>query len=154
MTVATGNVESNSKNQGKGAVELSRGVCPEGGSYGVASTLIYGVQWDAALKFINNELFRRDSTNMGWYNNNNSSNSSHKTGIDLGINAANKIKNIYDMAGNMSEWTMEAYGTANRLARGGRYSWGGSFGPASNRFTYSIIDIQSFLGFRVGLYIK
>ena len=154
MTVATGNVENNSKNQGKGAVELSRGVCPEGGSYGVASTLVYGVQWDAALKFINNELFIRDSSNMGWYNNYSSVNPNHKTGINLGINAANKTKNIYDMAGNMGEWTMEAGSIGQRMVRGGWYDGGAAFRPVSSRSSWQPYGVGSNGGFRVALYIK
>ena len=30
-------------------------------------------------------------------------------------------KNIYDLAGNCMEWTMESYGTSARIRRGGNY---------------------------------
>ena len=30
-------------------------------------------------------------------------------------------KNIYDLAGNVLEWTMEAYGASYRVVRGGSY---------------------------------
>ena len=50
MTKATGEVTFDGYNQGKGAVELSRDLYKN--SVSVASTLCYGVQWDAALKFI------------------------------------------------------------------------------------------------------
>lgn len=32
-----------------------------------------------------------------------------------------KVKNIYDLAENIWEWTLEAYGSNNRIKRGGRY---------------------------------
>ena len=38
-----------------------------------------------------------------------------------GYNEMYKVKNIYDLAGNIWEWTLEAYGTNNRIKRGGRY---------------------------------
>ena len=62
-------------------------------------------------------------------------------------------KNIYDLAGNCQEWTMEALNGYARVIRGGYYlddtpvsvrSYG-----SSNPDNYS-----SGYGFRIGLYIK
>ncbi len=72
----------------------------QGKTVGVVSTLIYGGQWDATLKFFNNEEYRKDSTGKGNYS---------STLIKTGSNENYKIKNIYDMAGNADEWTMEGY---------------------------------------------
>ena len=60
-------------------------------------------------------------------------------------------KNIYDLAGNCLEWTMEAYGTNSRVIRGGYYNYtypvsGRDYDdPAYNNGNYS---------FRPTLYIK
>ena len=164
MTSASGDVTYNSNNQGKGAVELARSIYPESDNYGVVSTLCYGVEWDAIIKFLSdvqnttvipNVPYIQDSTNMGWYSNNyNSGNASYKTGIDVGANAANKVKNIYDMAGNMCEWTMEAYYATTRVARGGGYVYSASGRPVSNRGNTEPTYANTYYGFRLALYIK
>ena len=162
MTSTSGNILYNGKDQGKGAVELSRCVYPENSNNGVVSTLIYGVQWDAAISFLSdvqnegqNKPYIVVSINMGWYDNNKSSNSQHKTGIDIGENAANKVKNIYDIGGNILEWSMEAYGGNNtRIYRGGYYFNNINNGPASNR-SYSSPNVATeYNGFRIALYLK
>ena len=43
--------------------------------------------------------------------------------------------NIYDLAGNVFDWTMEAYDTYDRVYRGGGYSDNGTYDPARNRNT-------------------
>ena len=145
-----------------GAVELSRSVYPESSDYTVVSTLIYGVEWDAAIKFlsdvqnpdgIKSNIYIYDSTNMGWYGIINSPNEYHRTGIDLN-GSKNKTKNIYDMAGNLGEWTMEAHLTDKRVVRGGDANYTGKFFPASIRMGYTTIQSASLLGFRVALYLK
>ena len=45
-------------------------------------------------------------------------NPNHLTGIDVDSNASNKVKNIYDMAGNVWEWTMESNSSDSRVTRG------------------------------------
>ena len=122
-----------------GAVEVARGMykgkkTEANENYGVTSTLCYGVQWDAALNFIDSNYITKevqgkpncsldsylvDSTAKGWYTDNyNLGNSNHLTGVDLNSEAKNKVKNIYDMAGNVREWTMEAYSSYARVSRG------------------------------------
>ena len=101
-----------------GAVELSKNFAKENGYISVTSTLIYGVQWDAIMNFIDSnyatgsceaDSFVRDSTGSGVYTGNLA-----KTGS----NKQYSIKNIYDLAGNANEWTMEAYDTSSRVIRG------------------------------------
>ena len=45
-----------------------------------------------------------------------------------------KANNIYDLAGNVEEWTQEANNTSNRAIRGGYCFYNGSFHPASDRY--------------------
>ncbi|MEG1059902.1 MAG: SUMF1/EgtB/PvdO family nonheme iron enzyme, partial [Clostridia bacterium] len=62
-------------------------------------------------------------------------------------------KNIYDLAGNVWEWTMEAYYT-HRVGRSGSYYYSGSHISASYRNGYSVGDTYTDFGFRAGLYVK
>ena len=144
-----------------GTVEVARGMYNEEKGDSVTSTLIYGVQWDAIMRWMQDVpnltggKYVEDSTGMGWYSDNYSSgNANHQTGIDVD-GGKNKVKNIYDLAGNVLEWTMESYSTTNRTYRGGDYIYSGSDDPVSVR---RISDIPSSsytgLGFRVALYLN
>ena len=55
---------------------------------------------------------------------------STSTRIPAGSAEYTKANNVYDMAGNVSDWTTEAYSTSDRVYRGGFY--GGTY-PASYR---------------------
>ena len=106
----------------------------------VASTLCYGAQWDAIMSFIEDvqnpnvpgKKYIENSTGMGW----NNRATPQLTGIDIDEVASNRVKNIYDLAGNMGEWTMDAYNINPelpylwRVHRGGIYYWGSSDGAA------------------------
>ena len=121
-----------------GAVELSRNFAKENNYKTVQSTLIYGVQWDAVMNWmkdvdstVSGKKYYQNSTGMGWYSGV-SGNSEHKTGIDLN-GGKNQVKKIYDLAGNVYEWTMESCDTNFRVFRGGYYGLTGSNVPASSR---------------------
>ena len=145
-----------------GAVELARNFDTANNYTSVTSTLIYGVQWDATMKWMENienpnvegKTYIQNSTGMGWYSNNYSSgNPNHQTGIDVGENKSNCVKNIYDLAGNVYEYTMESYNTDRRVLRGCGYMDGGYF-PASVRSNTKTDNSTSYTGFRIALYIK
>ncbi len=117
----------------------------------VKSTLCYGVQWDAVMNFIDSnyvngraEGYVKNSENQGNYTGNIAKTGDQETYA---------IKNIYDMAGNVYEWTMEAYAAAPRVIRGGNYNYSGDYFPASNRYSYPPDNSYSDLGFRVTLYL-
>ncbi len=129
-----------------GAVALSRDLYKSSGS--VASTLIYGVEWDAALMFVSrvDSIYAKDSSGKGYYG------QSSTTPTSAGSSESYKICNIYDMAGNAREWTMEADGTGGRLERGGRSVDNGMYAPASARRGETPASVGA--GFRVALYLK
>ena len=60
-------------------------------------------------------------------------------------------KNIYDLAGNCSEWLMQAINTSNRIAKSGSFS--GSV-PISNRDTGYPTRADVYIVFRLALYIN
>ena len=140
-----------------GAVELARNFDTANNYTTVISTLCYGVQWDAALTFIDPEYtaFAKKSDGSGWYSDNyQEGNADHKTGIDTEGNT-NSPKNIYDLAGNVSEWTMESSNSSRRVLRGGHYNDSGSYLPASYRYDgYGPSTSYPIIGFRVTLYLE
>ncbi len=146
-------VVEGTENNPEGAIELSRNFYIENEYTSVTSTLIYGVQWDAVMKWMENipnpnvegKTYIQDSTGMGHYD----TSSSTTTGSN--VNYA--VNNIYDLAGNVAEWTMESCNTRSRVGRGGFYNITGADGPASNRGysypSYSNVNV----GFRLTLYL-
>ena len=61
---------------------------------------------------------------------------STSTRIPAGSAEYTKANNVYDMAGNVLDWTTEAYSTDFRGVRGGSYSYDGYDNPASSRYSY------------------
>ena len=116
-----------------GAVYLSKNMYASSSS--VTSTLIYGCQWDAMCRYIG------DSQRT----------TPEKDAPELtGSVSTDVSKNIYNLAGNCIEWTMEAYTT--NVMRGGNYRSGG---PVSNRINcFSPTDSYDDGSFRPTLYIK
>ena len=120
-----------------GAVELSRGMYPKTSEkYGVTSGLMYGVQWDAIMTFVNDAEHPVTGNSSSW------GNYYHYTGEGTyeqgklqktGTNENWKAKNMYDLAGNAIEWTNEANGTDYRFKRGGGCKGVESDLPASGR---------------------
>ena len=166
-----------------GAVEASRGmykgkITENIERYGVVSTLCYGVQWDAALNFIDpnyitNEVDGKpncssdsyvvNSSEKGNYTNNAfeyidasgktvEKEINSKTLIPTGSTENTNIKNIYDLAGNVEEWVMESYSNNQRVFRGGDYEKTGDTIPVSVRYSYSQYYQNELIGFRVALY--
>lgn len=160
-------IEGNNNTSGKtGAVKLAKEL--EKNNNTVTSTLVYGVQWDAALKFIDPSYtgFAKNSSRQGWYadnlrnttEGNITTNPNIITGVDLIYSEnpnkiMNRQKNIYDMAGNVAEWTMEVYETG-RAIRGGTYDSDGAVVPTSFRGAWNVPTlISADVGFRIALYL-
>ena len=178
------NITDDSKNQGHGALYLSKHMY-DGKDVGVTPTLCYSIQWDATLAFIGDEKYNQDSTKKGNYQNNawtinretakyttnpysdttwtsisaEENKTKTKTASELillttGASEDFKTKNIYDLAGNVNEWTNEAYFTTYRVNRGGCYGGPSTYSPASVRERYEPYYCSSSIGFRPALYIK
>ena len=142
-----------------------------GANTNVETGMIWGNQWDRTLMWLietgskTKEQIADDSTSWGNYYNAtfeyvNSSgstatkNENSSTRIPTGSAEYTKANNIYDLAGNVRDWTMEAYSTYSRVCRGGYYLNSGDYYPADVRNvdvpTYSYSDY----GCRSALYIK
>ena len=88
--------------------------------------MIWGSQWDQMLIYMKDvknikdvtKTFLEDSSGMGVYSAWNSAVS--------GSNADYAVKEIYDIAGNLWDWTIESESNRHRVARGGDYSSAGS----------------------------
>ena len=131
---------------------------------GVKSALISGECWDTTLQWMvtksdnvteNTTPYSYDtnSTGKGWYSGN-SGYDVHNTGTSVATANANRVNNIWDMAGNVYEWTTEncqRNGDDKLVGRGGFYAYSGSSYPAADRNIYSDSGNIS-LGFRSVLY--
>ncbi|MDD3303826.1 MAG: hypothetical protein PHP54_02820 [Clostridia bacterium] len=140
---------ANTVSPGNGAVTVARAMYPNDSrnQTGVISTLCYDVQWDMALRLIEKKdpIYPGDSTGKGNYTGKIST---------TGDKSEYQRNNIYDMAGNMFEYTMASYNSNTKVVRGGSYIWVDSKVPAGYRDGRSYADIYESLGFRVALYIK
>lgn len=153
MTDVTGDCTGkNGKNEGKGAVEISRTMYESNDS--VNSVLMYGIQKDAVLKFISDKYDIKDSTTYGNHKNNAAKESVNPNNpAKTGSHSSWKTKNIYDIAGNLYEWTMEAMNENSRVLSGGTRGLDGNHYSVSAR-NYSTPDFcGGEAGFRVALYL-
>ena len=127
------------------------------------SKLISGAGWDRTLNWLietkaktENEVFVNSSS---WGNYNDSTgNAKTNSGIDnmnytTGRNEAWKANNIYDLAGNVWDWTTEADSSGIQVYRGGICDINGSKLPASFRFNDGSDDSVFDVGFRPALYL-
>ena len=74
--------------------------------------------------------------------------------VTTGTSEKNKVMNIYDVAGNVAEWTLEKTSNTDRPCadRGGSYYDAGSSSPAAFRFDRSTDYGYNVVGFRVSLF--
>ena len=157
----------------------------ESGKY--TSSLMFGVQWDLVLKYLETKGtaqadLKTNSTNWGNYSNSlwNITNENSKYAIytnsklgdwtngaygkkdsnksvllSTGASETFSKQGIYDLAGNVWEWTLE-HATTNSFTpcdrRGGDYSFFGSNYPAAVRSYSSTTDYSDYIGFRVSLF--
>ena len=127
----------------------------------VQTGLLTGKAWDTTCHWIEDSLSSinasasiKDSRYYGNYKNSLSpANENSGTKRTAGFSENWKIKNIYDLAGNVWEWTCEASGSGF-FYRGGSSLGNGSLNPVSCRGHYDASYTHISVGFRLRLYIK
>ena len=150
---------------------------------GKTSSLMFGIQWDLVLKHIENkqgktqEELKNDSTTWGNYSNATFEITKGKYSTDYGqtfteVNGTytrpsssnvllttgttqrNSVLNIYDLAGNEYEWTLEKSTNTSypSVHRGGDYDNYGSGYPASSRSSRTSSYSDDGISFRPALW--
>ena len=136
------------------------------------SHLMYGIEWDSILKWLNGNAKISSSTSgetktmalgdlqtnsCSWGNYSNSTgNAATNSGSKqtTGKSEYWKANNIYDLAGNVWEWTQEKWSTATRRAyRGGSYITKGGYYSAASRVDESAGGTYDGIGFRSSFYL-
>ncbi len=113
----------------------------------ISTEIIWGCQWDATARWI----LKNDKNAIDIANNDYKKGNFANYKIPTGSNKEYCFNNIYDMLGNVSEWTQTGADTGLRLTRGGDYTK-----------KTSIIDINSMspsyltedIGTRMVMYIN
>ena len=159
------------------------------------SSLIYGVQWDLILKYIeskevttkdnltsnsiafgnyynanfllNRGKFAQYNALLNWFDYNSEEKKDLVTGnkkqaqnsasnsilLTTGATEATNLQNIYDIAGNVYEWTLECNNTSHPcVRRGGSYGNSGLDAPANNRCGDITNGSGNNIGIRVGIW--
>ena len=117
------------------------------GQYAVYSNYSLSSTWNPSTK---------STTNFVDSSRNKIAQSSNGNGIlvTTGTSETNKVMNIYDIAGNVYEWTLELTSDPDGpcAPRGGYFSSTGSIDPAAYRNVNSTDDSGYVTGFRVSLF--
>lgn len=115
----------------------------------VTSSLMSGQAYDTVLTWLEQNGYNVSADSHAWgnySNNEHTNNEVAKTGYENWV-----ANNIYDLAGNVAEWTTEQNGSA-MVRRGGNYSNEGNVCPAGMREKMSKTQYNNTTGFRVMLY--
>ena len=121
------------------------------------SSLLTGGAWDRTLGWleetgaVSSIEIVGDSKSWGNYSDDTFSGTDDL--INTGSMTQTEKNHIFDLAGNVEEWTTEADSSAYRVGRGGYYNTTGSGFPCSNRRSDSPDYTPSNLGFRLALYL-
>ena len=146
------------------------------------TSLLFGVQWDLTLKYLETKGtsqadLKTNSRRWGNYENNawnitnanlkyapkgsgwtnateKSKTDSERILLSTGADESFSKMGIYDLAGNVLEWTLE-YTSSTYFpcaSRGGNYNNSGSSIPASIRYSVRTTGLYDGIGFRLALY--
>jgi hypothetical protein len=148
----------------------------------VQSGLVTGTMWDFIMKFIISSNNNNDSivkSNSSWGNYNNTGSYTQGQGRYAGVNSSNgatsafvtsdasyhygirttassegvKKNNLYDIAGNLWEWTEESASIGSYMLRGGSFNIACTDYPACYRYSNTAASTSTNRGFRPALYI-
>ena len=154
-----------------------------GANENVETSMIWGSLWDETIQWLIDteaaistgekmtyDLVAKDSMKWGNYSDatfeykttsggTSTKNKGSNKMIPTGSAEYTKANNIYDLAGNVYDWTLEIYSNSNnnrRVCRGGECFYSGSGGPAGSRHEYNPTTYSSnlYFGCRSALYIK
>ena len=137
--------------------------------------MTWGIQWDETLKWLIDTgektyaEIASDSTSWGNYRNNNftyytntskstaTKSSGTRTRIPSGAYEGANANNVFDLAGNVYDWTLESSGSGtsnSRYLRGGSYyNYGNGSYAAYRSYSYPYYSYDDY-GLRSALYIK
>ena len=122
----------------------------------VKSHLTFGAEYDSVLEWFMKSNVRtlseiiEDSNHWGNFN----IEDSPKRLVETGSREEWSTNNIYDFAGNVSEWTQEQYNDLCRVFRGGNYIVGGCMDSVARRHNVSLNYDVLEAGFRAVLWLK
>ena len=136
------------------------------------SHLIYGIEWDSVLNWLigkatigsstsgtmkTMELSDIQTNSASWgnyYDSTGSASTGRRSKRATGYSEYWKANNIYDLAGNVYEWTQEKWSTGNyRANRGGYNQSNGGIGPVAYRVDNAVSYSDAAVGFRVSFYL-
>jgi len=144
----------------------------KGNNENVETGMIWGCQYDRTLMWLiesgdkTKEQICKDAKEWGNYYTNSieyvtssgatvSTTANKSKIIPAGSSEQTKANNIYDLAGNVFDWTMEAYSSDDRIYRGGSYSYYSTALPEHERYNYYYpYNSYDIFGGRGVLYIK
>lgn len=129
----------------------------KGSNNKVGTGMIWGSQWDRTLMWLiesENKTKEEICDSSDWGNCSNNIEEGAGSRRATGYSETWKTANIYDLAGNVEDWTMEAYSFNARAYRGGNFYDAGTIYPASARNVVLPTSSLIFYGCRVALYIK
>ena len=142
-----------------------------GANSNVTTSMIWGCQWDATLRWMqtsSDEKVKNFPTNSAAYGNYSDNTLEYKESEDgetktqvtassvipTGSSETTNINNIYDMAGNVFDWTIETMNLTSRAYRGRNFGYKGIDSPAYDRQGNSPVELGNGRGSRSTLYIN
>ena len=125
--------------------------------YSGTTNLLSSYAWDTALKFLEktgNTSYLTNSSQGNYYNTKYGGKSQTYASALIETGRTTAVKHLYDMGGNVYEWTTERYSDseATKVSRGGFYGFLSTDEPVIGRFSSSNTKDQA-IGFRVALFL-